>query len=348
MNKNVLIVNFNTQELTDACIKSVNMKVPGCSIYVFDNSDKEPFVNTFSNVTIFDNTKGEIINFEKWLEQYPKNKRSPEATKIRGSAKHCYTIEKCMELIPDGFVLLDSDVLVKKDFSELYDEKLIYIAETHKQNGVNVIRVLPFICWINSKMCKENNVHFFDETKMLGLYVTPKGEQFDTGAAFYLNAKNFPHKEIRYEEYIVHLKGGSWFETHKNFTKRARKIDIKITPETWLKQYQYLWDENFTGEINVEEVNQNKEKPPVIIKDFKKKKEEQPVCIQEKENVTQEVSDKKRLEVKFAPKKTTIEEDKRVVFKRPVHKQQTEHATLLSQVKKSTLTGRKIALIKRK
>ena len=287
MNKNVLIVNFNTQELTDACIKSVNMKVPGCSIYVFDNSDKEPFVNTFSNVTIFDNTKGEIINFEKWLEQYPKNKMSPEATKIRGSAKHCYTIEKCMELIPDGFVLLDSDVLVKKDFSELYDEKLIYIAETHKQNGVNVIRVLPFICWINSKMCKENNVHFFDETKMLGLYVTPKGEQFDTGAAFYLNAKNFPHKEIRYEEYIVHLKGGSWFETHKNFTKRARKIDIKITPENWLETYRYLWDDSVEKEIPEAEqklspsyvpedgpANNNGSKPVVITR-FSKTRMEQ-------------------------------------------------------------------------
>ena len=243
--KNVLIVNFNTQELTDACIKSVNMHVCGCTVYVFDNSDKTPFINTFDNVTVLNNTNGEIIDFDKWLSKYPNNNKSPEATKIKGSAKHCYTIEKCLSLIPDGFVLLDSDVLVKKDFSDLYDEKYIYIAETHKQMGVNVIRILPFICYINSKMCLENGVHFFDDTKMLGLYVSPKGEQYDTGAAFYLNASNFPHKEIKYEDYGVHLKGGSWFETHKKFTKRARKIDITITPESWLERFRYLWDSDY-------------------------------------------------------------------------------------------------------
>lgn len=272
--KNVLIVNFNTQELTDACIKSVNMKVPGCNIYVFDNSDKTPFVNTFDNVHVFDNTKGQVIDFKKWLEGYPQNKKSSEATKTRGSAKHCYTIEKCLSLIPDGFVLLDSDVLVKRDFSELYDERYIYIAETHKQNGVNVIRVLPFICYINSKMCLENNVHFFDESKMLGLYVTFSGEKYDTGAAFYLNAQRFPHKEIKYENYVVHLKGGSWFDTHKKFTERVRKIKITISPELFLSENRHLWDENYRKqEEPAQELEKPKPAPEEKVMPVEKKKE---------------------------------------------------------------------------
>ena len=121
----------------------------------------------------------------------------------------------------------------------------MYVGETQKQNGVNVIRVLPFICYINSKMCLENNVHFFDGAKMLGLCGTISGEKYDTGAAFYLNAQKFPHKLIKYEDYIVHLKGGSWFEVHKNYTERARKIKITISPELFLSENRSLWDDAY-------------------------------------------------------------------------------------------------------
>ena len=88
-------VNFNTPELVDALIKSIykNSGIPkeDINIIVFDNSDKRPFVS--NDVTVIDNTKGQIINFEKWLNTFP-NKRSAESTKNNyGSDKHCYTIE---------------------------------------------------------------------------------------------------------------------------------------------------------------------------------------------------------------------------------------------------------------
>ena len=52
---NVLIVNYNTTNLTTACVKSIIKSTPDVKIYIFDNSDKEPFECNYSNVTILDN-----------------------------------------------------------------------------------------------------------------------------------------------------------------------------------------------------------------------------------------------------------------------------------------------------
>ena len=68
---NILIVHFNTPNLTECLVKSINKFSPDSNIYIFDNSDRLPFTAKFDNVTIFDNTKGEIIDFDKWLEKYP-------------------------------------------------------------------------------------------------------------------------------------------------------------------------------------------------------------------------------------------------------------------------------------
>lgn len=48
--KTVVIVNYNTQSLTDCAIRSLNKHTPGCRVVVFDNSDRTPFENTFDNV----------------------------------------------------------------------------------------------------------------------------------------------------------------------------------------------------------------------------------------------------------------------------------------------------------
>lgn len=264
MNKNVLIVNFNTQKLTDACIKSVNKHTPGCSIYVFDNSDKEPFVNTFDNVTVFDNTKGQIIDFDEWLSKYPSSKKSYEATKIRGSAKHCYTIERCISLIPDGFVLLDSDVLLKKDITDLIDEECVYVAGVENEPKTTIKRVLPFVCYINSKMCLENGIHYFDENYMHGLMKTVKGDRYDTGAAFYIHANGYKTKEINYNDYVVHFKGGSWFDTYKKYEKRkvGGKKNI-ISAEEWLRKFSILYDESPIDYKKIKEIELTEEPKPV-------------------------------------------------------------------------------------
>ena len=238
MNKNVLIVNFNTTLLTQCCIKSVNKFTPGCKIYVFDNSDKEPFVNIFENVEVIDNTNGQIINWDEWLSKYKNKNKSNAKINRWGSAKHCYTVEKCMELINEPFVLLDSDVLLKKDITDLFDEKYVYVGKVEKQPNSTIKRVIPYCCYINTKMCKANKVHYFNENRMHGLYklnVVKNGDSYDTGSNFYLESEKLQHKEIKYEEYVEHFSGGSWDEV------KSKRINRKITDIEWLEINKKLW-----------------------------------------------------------------------------------------------------------
>lgn len=243
MNKNVLIVNYNTTLLTQCCIKSVNKFTPGCKIYVFDNSDKEPFVNIFENVNVIDNTKGEIIDFEKWLEKYPNRFKSGGKRNNFGSAKHCFSVEKAMEIIKEPFVLLDSDVLLKRDFSSLFDENYFFIGET-KVFLKNTYRLLPFICYINTIKCKEKNIHYFDENHMHGLYTNNgSGECYDTGGWFLQQTKDFLNKKIKVEDYIEHFNAGSWLETH--WTKPN---DPSLVTK-WLNKFENLW--KMENKINI-------------------------------------------------------------------------------------------------
>ena len=71
MKKNIVIIHYNTPHLTECLVRSINLFVKDAVIYIFDNSDKSPFTATFDNVTIIDNTKGQIINFDIWLKRYP-------------------------------------------------------------------------------------------------------------------------------------------------------------------------------------------------------------------------------------------------------------------------------------
>ena len=130
MKKNIVIIHYNTPYLTECLVRSINLFVRDAVIYIFDNSDKSPFVAKFDNVTILDNTKGDIINFDEWLKKYPRRSMSHGRVNGWGSAKHCYSVEKCMELIGENFFLLDSDILLKRDISELADNECIYVGET--------------------------------------------------------------------------------------------------------------------------------------------------------------------------------------------------------------------------
>lgn len=234
----ICIIHFNTQRLTECLLMSIMKYTPNSHIYLFDNSDKTPFKNSFGfeNITYYDNTKGQIINFDKWLKNYPNRFESGGKTNSFGSAKHCFSVEKCIELIDDNFILLDSDVLLKKDISELYDNKFLYVAETETQYNSNIKRVLPFICFINVKKCKEKGIHYFYEDKMHGLRLTKQSDMYDTGAGFYYNANMFPHKDIKCTDYIEHFKGGSW-----GGTKRDKIAKNGIGEKEWLLTLKHLW-----------------------------------------------------------------------------------------------------------
>ena len=256
MNKNVCIIHYNTPVLTAHLVKSINKHTPGTKIYIFDNSDKTPFINSFNNVTVFDNTRGQIINFDQWLKKYPNREKSGGKANNWGSAKHAYSVEKCMELIKEPFVLFDSDVLVKKDFSILFDEIVCYKGEVIHQPGTNrkIKRVLPFICFINTPMCKTKGIHYFDENYMHGLRFKGNSDNYDTGGALYIltEQKKGLHREIKTSDYIVHYGNGSWVSAAEKI-KKPKHMPVGV----WLEKYKDYWkteekknNENITFETS--------------------------------------------------------------------------------------------------
>lgn len=234
--KKICIVHYNTPYALTCLIKSINLHVNDAYIYVFENSDKDKFINTFDNVKIFDNSEGEIINFEKILEQHPEHYKG--TLNNYASFKHCISIQKCMELINDNFVLLDSDVLIKKDFSDLYQEDNIFVGDIHcmkrRINGVyeNSKRVYPFICFINTNKCKEFGITYYNEKYMYGL-TEDDDAYWDTGTYFYYQTKNLPHKIININDYIIHYGSASW-------SKCKNSNDLN----EWLKNNIKLWDDS--------------------------------------------------------------------------------------------------------
>ena len=223
-------VNFNTQDFTEHLIRSINKFVPDAVITVFDNSDKVPFTNTFTNVSVLDNTKSQLIDFDKFIKKYPMRMRSDGHWNKWASAKHCYTIQHCMDIFDDGFFLLDSDCLLKKDCSALVTTQHAYAGQVILQDN-NIERVCPYVCYINTKMCKERGLKFFDDKWMHGLH-TGIGDKYDTGAAFHIHTKDQPRLLIDVEEYMVHYGHASWVSSLHN--KNRKKEDF-------FKKYEELW-----------------------------------------------------------------------------------------------------------
>lgn len=230
MNKQFVIVNYNTPQFVEKLIMSINKFVNDAQIIIFDNSDKSPFTNTFNNVNIIDNTNKQIIDFDEFLRKYPKRFRSSAKTNNWASAKHCYTIQKCIDMIDSNFILLDSDVLLKCDVSELFDDDYVYVSEVLTQ-GNGIKRVAPFICYINVQMCKYNNINYFDERYMHGLS-NGKCDMYDTGGAFYINSQNYKHKDIKVNDYAIHYGHGSW--TLNGYT-------YQLTPDEFFEKYKDCW-----------------------------------------------------------------------------------------------------------
>lgn len=227
MEKNVCIVHFNTPELTRATIRSLWKHTPGCKVTIFDNSDSIPF-GAMEGVLVIDNTKGRNIDFDEMISSFPDRRESDNGY---GSAKHCRSVDFLMDLFKDGFLLLDSDVLVIKDVSSLFDNTAAWVGQPHKsiKHKVNIERLYPFCCYINTKMCMENGIRYFDRDHMWQLS-DGIGRWYDTGAWFLYATRALPHRKIRTNDYIIHYGGGSF------------KRDKRISPEEWLQKNKKYYD----------------------------------------------------------------------------------------------------------
>ena len=233
---NYLVVHYNTPQLTECLIKSINKNTPQCHIYIFDNSDIYPFMYRQNNITIFDNTNGGYIDFDRFLENYPNRSMKQDGKCV--SARHSLSVDMCMDLIDDGFILMDSDTILLKDATDMWVEDCIFVGEPQKQDYVEIVRLLPYICFINVRMCKDRGIRYFDPSFMHGLDVNNKpGYYYDTGASFYRIAHNYKHQNILVSDYIIHYKGGSWDIFHPSNVKDHGNV----SPKEWCVLNSKYW-----------------------------------------------------------------------------------------------------------
>ncbi len=225
----VAIVHYNTPELTSAAIRSLNKHMPGSQIFLFDNSDKKPFKENFANVKLIDNTKGKIIDFESILSKYPDKDESDVSKSNYGSAKHCLSVDKLMDIVPDGFLLMDSDILLTKSACALVDRSQAAVGDVISKHGVPLLQ--PFLCWINTPLLKKNNVRYFNGSKMWALTKKEPHRWYDTGAWLLedLMVKMLPWRYANIMDYMVHFGHGSW-------------RDNEVRRQTWLEENKRLWE----------------------------------------------------------------------------------------------------------
>lgn len=217
MKKNVVIVHYNTPVLTLAAIKSARKHTPGCEYWIFDNSDALPFTERAADIKYIDNTKGQIVDWEKWLDTF--EDKEPSIKNNYGSAKHCFSVDYMFDKLPDGFVLMDSDVLITHDFSSFFDDTKVFVGNVRRHQrccGKDILRVRPMLCWLNVPMCREYGIRYFEKDHIYNLTSQKPYCRYDTGAWFYEECMrhNLPNTQIELEDYIIHFEHGSW--SHRN------------------------------------------------------------------------------------------------------------------------------------
>lgn len=226
------IPHYNTPRLTECAIRSLWKHMPGAEVIVFDNSDKHPFV--MDGVKVIDNTRGQVIDFEKWLATFP----DKVPTKNHwASAKHCYTVQWLVDDVNSPFVLMDSDVLIQRSIPPYYwqtvcESDLAFVGEIRRcvvRHGVVRDRLLPYLCFLNVPVIKKAGVTYFNASRMYALTSKKPGIGYDTGTWFLEDCRNkeLPFADVSIEPYILHLHHGSWKE------KDASE---------WLNRNRELWE----------------------------------------------------------------------------------------------------------
>ena len=242
------IVHYNTPELTACLCSSIKKQHDNPEIIIFDNSDKRPFkeMAELFGCTYFDNTKGQLINFNAELEKFPERntKEQKDSGCNFGSVKHALSIDwLCTHLQTDNFILCDSDILLIKPVDFMNDDCICCADVIHITK--NVERISPMLAFINAKKMRENGISFFDGHRMHGL-VNRKSiyHLYDTGASFLEDIKRIKlFKQINTRSYFVHYGNGSWRHEGKSpMTDGARKNVYENIPfQLWLLKHKEKW-----------------------------------------------------------------------------------------------------------
>ena len=245
----VAMIHFNTPEITEAAVQSIR-KHGGekYEIVIFDNSadstttlgtnKARPFTAKLPGVTVIDNTKGQVIDFDKFLAEYPDREPYWAMLSNFGSAKHIRTVQELWKLIPQGFVLLEGDAILTKPIDWMWRDEFAVVGRVqwHTNNPIDIPRYYPFLLYMNVPKLVAKGVSFFDPMRCWALQKgeITRGNWYDTGASLLedvINGKpelvGWNVKEL--DSYYLHYHGGSW-----------KKSDIGNQLK-WLRQNARHW-----------------------------------------------------------------------------------------------------------
>lgn len=238
--KEIAIVHFNTPELTAACIQSLR-KHDGedFRVTVFDNSDERPFKKRMKGVRVIDNTKGQIIDFEAELAKFPDKQEHVRKSSNYASTKHQLSVQKLFELLPEGFILLDSDILLKKPVGFLWDEKYAAVGAVQRRQPsykVEINRLLPMLCYLNVPKLVENGARYFDPKRTFGLLPDEldRNNWYDTGAVILEDIRNTKPQ-------LVALVYSNLTPCYEHYRHGSWKKNDKENQLKWLDERSDLW-----------------------------------------------------------------------------------------------------------
>lgn len=239
--KTIAIVHFNTPELTEACILSIRKVGINWPVYIFENSDERPLKKRLKNTKLLNNRNGQLVDFDAELQKYPDKCWEMAKRSNWGSVKHMMSVQKLWDLLPDGFILVESDVLIRKNFEFLWDETFAATgkAQWFKGRRQEKDRLLPWLCYMNVPLLTANGAKYYDPERSWGLQ--PGGMKnpnnwYDTGAPMLediiktkpqLTARLYPNLDEAY----LHYNGGSW-----------RQYDVE-EQKAWVQRYAELWQQ---------------------------------------------------------------------------------------------------------
>jgi len=233
------IVHYNTPELTTALCSSVIKNDNDAEIYIFENSDKRKFENVFQNVKVLDNSKHEIIEYEKIYDDAAKyftqwEKDIHYGRKTWGTLQHTRAVQWFIDTFNEEFILLDSDVLVKKPLNDIIDNSKCASCELYFKDG-KLVRALPFLIYFNPKKLKEIGLNFFDISRINACKI-----EHDTGGSFGIDIlkNNIDYKHINVTDYVVHFGNGSF--RGNNLTANLPNTEYG-TYKDFLMRYKNLW-----------------------------------------------------------------------------------------------------------
>jgi hypothetical protein len=239
--REVAIVHYNTPELTEAAILSLRKHGgENYNVTVFDNSTERPFTAKMKGVKILDNTQGKIINFDKFLADYPERNESIgcAGTCIFGSAKHMRTVQELWKLLPKGFLLMESDILLKADIDFMFMEDQAVCGHVQWEqpgNPYHIGRLMPLLCWMNVPVLVKAGAKYFDPERTYGLMAERNNPKnwYDTGAALLEDVRTMKPqlhgKGIDIRPLMEHYQSASW-----------KRSDIN-EQTAWLDAHKDLW-----------------------------------------------------------------------------------------------------------